>query len=150
MGPTKAGPLKTLVEDFGTRIGRYLPFEWVSVPDVRSKGRPTPDSLKELESEALLRHLEPGDQVVLLDENGASYSSRKFASQLQKWMNAGPKRLVLVIGGAYGFGSGVRSRADAQLSLSRMTFNHQVVRLMAAEQLYRALTILRGEPYHND
>lgn len=150
MGPTKAGPLKALVDEFGERIGRYLPFEWVSVPDVRIKGRPSPEALKEMESEALLRQIESGDQVVLLDESGASYSSRKFAAQLQKWMNAGPKRLVLVIGGAYGFGSGIRSRANAELSLSRMTFNHQVVRLLAAEQLYRALTILKGDPYHND
>ncbi len=102
------------------------------------------------EGEALLRYLQPQDMVWLLDEKGKSFTSRGFADRLQKAMNAGPKRLVLIIGGAYGFSPDVRARAQASISLSDMTFNHQIVRLMAVEQLYRAFSILRGDPYHND
>ncbi|MGB5654201.1 MAG: 23S rRNA (pseudouridine(1915)-N(3))-methyltransferase RlmH, partial [Robiginitalea sp.] len=99
---------------------------------------------------ALLGRIRPGDTVWLLDEKGREFSSREFSEQLQKTMNAGPKRLVLIIGGAYGHGDELLARANAKVSLSRMTFNHQVVRLLALEQLYRAFSILKGDPYHND
>lgn len=150
VGKTDAGPLEALIADFERRLNHYIPFEIGIVPDIRTKGKVKPEQLKEKEAEAILRALHPQDALWLLDEKGREYSSRGFAGQLQKCMNAGPKRLVLVIGGAYGFSEGLRTRADRTVSLSKMTFNHQVVRLLAVEQLYRAFSILRGDPYHND
>ncbi|MBC2839479.1 23S rRNA (pseudouridine(1915)-N(3))-methyltransferase RlmH [Robiginitalea sp. SC105] len=150
IGKTDSAPLESLIGDFSRRIGRYIPFKVEIIPDIRLKGKPDPTVIKQREAELLLRALQPQDAVWLLDEKGREYTSRGFASRLQKCMNAGPKRLVLVIGGAFGFDGAVRERADALVSLSRMTYNHQVVRLLAVEQLYRGFSILRGDPYHND
>ena len=150
MGKTDSGPLSLLTADFETRLNRYIPFEMEAVPEIRLKGRARPERQKQEEAVALLSRIQPADTVWLLDEKGREFTSREFASQLQKAMNSGPKRLVLVIGGAYGHGEQMRVRASARVSLSKMTFNHQVVRLLALEQLYRAYTILKGDPYHND
>ena len=150
VGPTDDPSLRDQIETYAGRLGRYIPFEMESVPDVRSRGGLDPAVLKAREAEQLLRRLQPQDTVWILDENGKEFDSRGFARHLQKCMNAGPKRLVLIIGGAYGFDPGIRQRAQEIISLSKMTFNHQVVRLMAVEQLYRAFSILRGDPYHND
>lgn len=150
VGKTDTAPLEALITDFERRLNRYIPFEIRIVPDIRAKGKAEPGWLREKEAEAILRALQPQDTLWLLDEKGREYSSRGFAGQLQKCMNAGPKRLVLVIGGAYGFDQSLRERADKVVSLSKMTFNHQVVRLLAVEQLYRGFSILRGDPYHND
>jgi 23S rRNA (pseudouridine1915-N3)-methyltransferase len=150
MGKTGSGPLADLMADFEKRLNRYIPFEMETVPEIRIKGKARPERQKQEEAAALLSRIQPGDTVWLLDEKGREYSSRGFAGQLQKCMNSGPKRLVLVIGGAYGHGTELRERANDQVSLSKMTFNHQVVRLLALEQLYRAYSILRGDPYHND
>lgn len=150
VGKTDAGPLEALIAEFEGRLKRYVPFEIRIVPDVRTKGKAQPERLKEQEAEAILRVIQPQDALWLLDEKGREYTSRGLAGQLQKCMNAGPKRLVLVIGGAYGFSDSLRARAEKLVSLSKMTFNHQVVRLLAVEQLYRAYSILRGDPYHND
>ncbi|MDG1573514.1 23S rRNA (pseudouridine(1915)-N(3))-methyltransferase RlmH [Robiginitalea sp. M366] len=149
VGPTDTGALTELVTTFSDRIGRYVPFELECIPNVRAKGA-DPALLRQKESDALIRRLESRDLVWLLDEKGKEFTSRQFADYLQKGMNTGPKRLVLVIGGAYGFGPELQARANGRISLSRMTFNHQVVRLLAVEQLYRALSILKGDPYHND
>ena len=105
---------------------------------------------KELEGESILRNVTPSDRVVLLDENGREFTSREFAAFVDKQMVSGVKRLVFVVGGPYGFSDAVYARADSKLSLSRMTFNHEMVRLFFIEQLYRAMTIRRGEPYHHD
>ena len=150
VGPTDAPSLRDQIETYAGRLGRYIPFEMESVPDVRSRGGLDPSMLKAREAEQLLRRLQPHDTVWILDENGKQFSSRGFAGHLQKCMNAGPKRLVLIIGGAFGFDPAIRQRAQEVISLSKMTFNHQVVRLMAVEQLYRAFSILKGDPYHND
>jgi len=150
VGPTDAPSLRDQIETYAGRLARYIPFEMESVPDVRSRGGLDPSVLKAREAEQLLRRLQPHDTVWILDENGKQFSSRGFAGHLQKCMNAGPKRLVLIIGGAYGFDPAIRQRAQEVISLSKMTFNHQVVRLMAVEQLYRAFSILKGDPYHND
>jgi len=150
VGPTDAPALRAQIETYAERLSRYIPFEMESVPDVRSRGGLEPAVLKAREAEQLLRRLQPQDTVWILDEKGREFSSRGFAQHLQKCMNAGPKRLVLIIGGAYGFDPAIRERAQQGISLSKMTFNHQVVRLMAVEQLYRAFSILRGDPYHND
>ncbi|WP_088342422.1 23S rRNA (pseudouridine(1915)-N(3))-methyltransferase RlmH [Robiginitalea sediminis] len=150
VGPTDKGALSDLVADFSQRISRYIPFEIKCIPDIRNRGQADPQALKQKEAEQLLKHLDERDMILLLDETGKTFTSRQFAAYLQKCMNAGPKRVVLVIGGAYGIGEPLRQRAAGSVSLSKMTFNHQVVRLMAVEQLYRGLSILRGDPYHND
>jgi len=102
------------------------------------------------EGKRILAKIQPTDLVVLLDERGKRYHSRDFAAGLQKWMNRGPKRMLFVVGGAFGFSEDVYARADAKLSLSPMTFSHQLIRVLFLEQLYRAFSILKGEPYHND
>jgi 23S rRNA (pseudouridine1915-N3)-methyltransferase len=150
LGKTDSPHLRILIEDFSRRLNRYLPFELVEIPDLKKKSKGDPGLVREGEAREILKRIQPGDAIWLLDERGKEYSSREFAARLQKGMNSGPKRLVLIIGGAYGHGPSLKQRADTSISLSKMTFNHQVVRLMAVEQLYRAFTILKGEPYHND
>ena len=119
------------------------------LPDLKKPGRQPTAVIAEKEGMMILDALNPGDYLVLLDEKGKAYSSEKFAEQLQKWMNAGTRNIVFVIGGAYGFSPVVYDRANQKISLSDMTFSHQLVRLIFVEQLYRAFTILRGEPYHH-
>lgn len=150
VGKTDDPSLQALLDDFSRRVSRYVPFEMEAIPDIRARGKTPPEVIRQQEGAEVLRRLQSTDIVWLLDEKGREYTSRGFAAQLQKCMNAGPKRLVLVIGGAYGHGEELRERSHAMVSLSKMTFNHQVVRLMAVEQLYRAFSILRGDPYHND
>ena len=150
VGQTDSGPLKKLIDDFSSRLNRYIPFEVECIPDIRGGGKLSTEILREREAAQVLKRLQPTDRVWLLDEHGREFTSRGFAAHLQKCMNSGPKRLVLVIGGAHGHGKSIQQCAKEHISLSRMTFNHQVVRLLAVEQLYRALSILRGDPYHND
>lgn len=150
VGPTDDPALRAQIETYASRLGRYIPFEMEHIPDVRGRGGLEPAVQKAREAEHLQRRLQPQDAVWILDEKGKEFTSRGFAQHLQKCMNAGPKRLVLIIGGAYGFDPAIRQLAQQAVSLSRMTFNHQVVRLMAVEQLYRAFSILKGDPYHND
>ncbi len=150
VGKTDSGPLQELVEDFSRRLNRYIPFQVESIPDIRGGGKLPPEVLKEQEAALVLKRLQPADLVWLLDESGKEFSSRGFAAHLQKAMNTGTKRLVLVIGGAHGHGEPLQKQARGAISLSKMTFNHQVVRLLAVEQLYRAFSILKGDPYHND
>lgn len=150
MGKTFSGPMETLVEDYGQRLSRYIPFELECIPDLKSTGSLSTDRIREKQGDLLLKRISPADRVWLLDEKGKMFRSREFATYLQKCMNTGPKQLVVVIGGAYGFSPRLDQRADTKISLSRMTFNHQMVRLFAIEQLYRGFSILRGDPYHNE
>ncbi len=145
MGLTGTGYLSEGLEDYEKRLKRYTSFERTDVPLPRS-GKNDP---REQEGELLLSKVESGDVVVLLDENGKEFNSVEFSDFIQKRMNAGTKRLVFIIGGAYGFSDSVRKRADHELSLSRMTLTHQMVRLFFTEQLYRAFTIIKGEKYHH-
>ncbi|MBQ7635617.1 MAG: 23S rRNA (pseudouridine(1915)-N(3))-methyltransferase RlmH [Bacteroidaceae bacterium] len=149
VGKTSDKRLATLTDEYKARLSHYLPFDLEVVPDVKGAGT-QPAAVREAEGAALLRRIEPSDRVVLLDEGGDMLTSRQFAAFVQKRLAMGGKRLVFVVGGATGFSPAVRGRADDVLSLSRMTMTHQMVRLFFAEQLYRAMTILRGEPYHND
>jgi 23S rRNA (pseudouridine1915-N3)-methyltransferase len=135
---------------FESRLRYYGKYETLVVPDVKGGGKMNSDTLKIEEGRAFQKHLLPGDRLILLDENGKQYSSRDFASQVQKWMNSGPKRLVFVVGGAFGFSAEMYAIAEGKLSLSPMTTSHQLVRVLFLEQLYRAFTILNNEPYHND
>ena len=137
------------LDEYVKRLRHYVDFSVEVIPDIKA-GKKASDELCKQEGDAILSRLELSDWLILLDEGGKSYTSRQFASQLQKWMNASPKRLVFVVGGAYGFTEAVRQRSNALLSLSQLTFTHQMVRPIFAEQLYRAFTILRGEKYHND
>jgi 23S rRNA (pseudouridine1915-N3)-methyltransferase len=150
VGKTDSAALQNQIDTFGKRLSRYIPFRMECLTDLKFGGKTEPAQICKKQGEQILDFLKPQDVVWLLDEKGREFTSRGFAAYLQKTMNTGPKRLVLLIGGAYGFSPEVRNRADASICLSRMTFNHQIVRLMAVEQLYRGYAILKGDPYHND
>lgn len=149
VGKTDETYLQKGFELFLKRIPHYLPFELKIIPDLKNSKNLSEDQQKEKEGELIIQQLSGSDEVVLLDEQGIEVSSVDFARFLEKKMLSGIKRLVFVIGGPYGFSETVYSKANGKLSLSKMTFSHQIVRLIFAEQLYRALTILKGEPYHH-
>lgn len=133
-----------------SRLKHYVPFSLVEIPELRNVSALSQDQIREREGDLILGALRPADEVVLLDERGRRYRSVEFARFLGDWMSRGGKDLVFVVGGAYGFAQKVYDRAASKLSLSEMTFSHQMVRTIFAEQLYRAFTILRGEPYHHE
>ena len=148
VGKTTDPRLVSLIEEYQQRLKHYVPFELVVLPDIKNAKSLTQDQLKAAEGEAILAKVGT-TEVILLDEHGSEYRSVDFAEWLQKKMGSG-RDLSLVIGGAYGFSPAVYQRANGKLSLSQMTFSHQMIRLMAIEQIYRAMTILRGEPYHHE
>lgn len=150
IGKTDSQEVSALVETYARRVNRYCKFSITVLPDLRSTRNLTAKQQRTAEGEAILRQLGEGDYAVLLDERGTEYRSVEFAGWLQKRLNSGVKRLAMVIGGPYGFSDEVYARADALLSLSRMTFSHQIVRAIFAEQIYRAFTILHNEPYHHE
>ena len=150
IGKTDSKEVASLVEMYARRVNFYCKFAVTALPDIRNTKNLSVKQQRTAEGEAILRQLSDGDYVVLLDERGDEMRSVEFAYWLQKRMNSGVKRLVLVIGGPYGFSEEVYKRSDARLSLSRMTFSHQIVRAIFAEQIYRAFTILNNEPYHHE
>jgi len=150
IGKTDEDYLVTGIKKYVGRLGHYTSFEMKEIPDIRNRKTLSEDQQKKDESFLLLSQLQPGDQVVLLDERGKQYTSVEFSKSIEKWMGSGAKRIVFIIGGPYGFAKEVYDRANAELSLSPMTFSHQMVRLVFVEQLYRAFTILKGEPYHHE
>lgn len=137
------------INDYVERIGHYMPFEIKVVPDLRNTKSLSEQQQKVQEGEQLLKILQPSDTVVLLDERGTERRSVEFAAWLQKKQNTA-RRLVFIIGGAYGFSEALYQRADEKVSLSCMTFSHQMVRLVFTEQIYRACTIIKGDPYHHE
>ncbi len=147
---TDSKEVAALVELYAKRVNFYCRFAVTTLPDIRNTRHLTSRQQRTAEGEALLRQFTDGDYVVLLDERGDEMRSVEFAAWLQKRLNSGMKRLVMVIGGPYGFSDAVYARADARLSLSRMTFSHQIVRVIFAEQIYRAFAILNNEPYHHE
>lgn len=149
VGKTTDSRLSSLIEDYQQRLKHYVPFEFAVIPDVKNAKSLSPDQLKIAEGEAILSRLTPATEVLLLDEHGREFRSIEYAQWLQKKMGSG-KDLTLIIGGAYGFSPAVYERANGKISMSQMTFSHQMIRLMAIEQIYRAMTILRGEPYHHE
>ncbi|MBQ4394703.1 MAG: 23S rRNA (pseudouridine(1915)-N(3))-methyltransferase RlmH [Paludibacteraceae bacterium] len=149
VGKTTDSRLISLIEDYRKRLLHYAPFELVVLPDLKNTKSLSEEQIKTAEGEAILRFVTPSMDVVLLDEHGQEFRSIEYAEWLQKKMGSG-KDLTLVIGGPYGFSEAVYQRADGKVSLSRMTFSHQMIRIMVIEQLYRAMTILRGEPYHHE
>ncbi len=151
VGRTTSEIMRRGIDLYKARLKYYdAPVEIKIIEDIKGAKSLTQQRQKELEGESILRNVTPSDRVVLLDENGREFTSREFAAFVDKQMVSGVKRLVFVVGGPYGFSDAVYARADSKLSLSRMTFNHEMVRLFFIEQLYRAMTIRRGEPYHHD
>lgn len=150
IGRTRDALIEKATARYCERIPHYIPFDFVTLPDVKATAKLSESQQKEKEGMMMLGALQPGDVVVLLDERGREMTSREFSAAIEKRMNSGIKRLVFIIGGPYGFSQAVYNRADAKLSLSRMTFSHEMVRLFFVEQIYRAMTIMRGEPYHHD
>ena len=149
VGKTNDERLRSLIADYQQRLSHYVPFEFVVLPDIKNAKALSEEQLKNAEGELILARLTPAMDVLLLDEHGREFSSIDYADFLQKKMGSG-RDLTLVIGGAYGFSPAVYQRANGKISLSQMTFSHQMIRLMAIEQIYRAMTILRGEPYHHE
>lgn len=150
VGKTDSWEVDALVEMYAKRINFYAKFSIVYLPDVKNTRKLSQAQQRTAEGEAILRQVGDGDYLLLLDEHGEELRSVEFAAWMQKRMAGGLRRLVFVIGGPYGFSDAVYSRADGKLSLSRMTFSHQIVRAIFTEQLYRAFTIIRNEPYHHE
>ena len=138
------------IGEYVDRVSHYVPFEVEVIPELRGTKNLSQGEQKEREGEMILKSLQTGDYVVLLDEHGTERRSKEFAVWLQKRLAASPRRLVFVVGGPYGFSESVYQRGNERISLSQMTFSHQMIRLLFVEQFYRAMTILHGEPYHHE
>lgn len=149
VGKTDRGWVKEGLETYTGRLGHYVPFSMVEIPELKNVSALNRDQIKKREGELILKSLRPEDMVILLDERGDERSSMEWARKLEKMLSGG-RNLVFVVGGAYGFSDEVYSRSDGSISLSRMTFSHQMVRVIFVEQLYRAFTIMNGEPYHHE
>jgi 23S rRNA (pseudouridine1915-N3)-methyltransferase len=149
IGKTDNSQLQTLLDDYIKRLGFYTPFAMEVIPDVKNAKNLSETLQKQAEGNEILKRTATADVLILLDEKGKTYTSEGFAQFLQKKMNSGLKNLIFVIGGPYGFSDAVYNRANGKVSLSSMTFSHQMVRLFFVEQLYRGFTILRNEPYHH-
>ena len=150
VGKTVDKRIQALTDEYLKRSSHYVPLLMEVIPDVKVSKGMSSLAVKEREGEAIMRILQEGDCVVLLDEKGKEMRSVEFANYLEKKMYIGARRLVFVVGGAFGFSDQMYAKANDKMSLSKMTFTHQMVRLFFAEQYYRAMTILKGEPYHNE
>ncbi|MBQ8774214.1 MAG: 23S rRNA (pseudouridine(1915)-N(3))-methyltransferase RlmH [Muribaculaceae bacterium] len=150
IGKTNDKYLQEGINNFTKRIIHYIPFEIKYLPDVKQTKNLSEDKQKELEGLTFLSNVQAGDVLVLLDEKGREFTSREFSAYIEKKMINVSKKLIFIIGGPYGFSHAVYERANEKISLSKMTFSHEMVRLFFTEQIYRAMTILRGEPYHHD
>ena len=149
VGKTADRHFQAGISDYAGRISHYMPFELVTIPELKNTKSLSEDQQKTAEGELILKLLQPSDTVVLLDEHGRELRSIEFARWLEQKRNTA-RRLVFVIGGPYGFSPALYARANEQLSLSKMTFSHQMIRLVFTEQVYRACTIIKGEPYHHE
>ncbi len=150
IGKTDSKEIEALFELYAKRVNHYIKFSLITLPDIKNSRKLSTKQQRTAEGELLLKQIGDGDFVTLLDERGSEYRSLEFAEWLQKRMNSGIRRLVLVIGGPYGFSEEMYARANSKLSLSKMTFSHQIIRAIFAEQIYRAFTILNNEPYHHE
>lgn len=149
VGKTDDKRFLSAINEYAARIAHYMPFEILDIPDIRNTKSMTEVQQKAAEGELILKHVRPADTLVLLDEHGNELTSTGFASWLERKRNTS-RRLLFAIGGPYGFSEQVYARADERLSMSRMTFSHQMIRLIFTEQVYRACTIIKGEPYHHE
>ena len=150
IGKTTDQRMASLTDEYIARIQHYMPFEMQVIPELRNAKNLSQEQQKEQEAELLKKSLQSGDYIVLLDEHGKERRSMEFASWIEKRMAASPRRLVFVVGGPYGFAPQIHKMAQEEISLSQMTFSHQMIRLLFVEQIYRALTILHNEPYHHE
>lgn len=150
IGKTNAKYLIEGLDEYTRRLKHYITYNINILPDIKNTKNLTEEQQKETEGKLILNALKPGDFIVLLDERGKEFSSMQFSDYLQRKMNSGLRRLVFVVGGPYGFSKDVYNKADEKLSLSKMTFSHEMIRLFFTEQIYRAMTIIRGEPYHHE
>ena len=150
IGKTDSNELNQLIQTYLKRLQHYIKMELEIVPDIKNRKQLSEKLQKEKEGELLLKSLKNTDVVVLLDEKGRQFRSVEFSNYLQDKMNASTKQLVFIIGGPYGFSDTIYKRATSKISLSKMTFSHQMIRLFMVEQIYRAFTILRNEPYHHE
>ncbi len=149
IGKTDKSELTTLINDYTKRLGHYVNFSLDILPDIKNTKNLNEAQQKEKECDLILKKIKPSDYVILLDEKGKSYDSVQFSGLIQKKMNAGLKKVFFIIGGPYGFSPTMYQRANEKVSLSKMTFSHQMIRLFMVEQLYRAFTIIKNEPYHH-
>ena len=149
VGKTTDSHIEALINDYQKRLTHYLPFTLQVIPELKNTKALTPEQQKQAEGELILKALSANVDLILLDEHGKEFRSIEFADYLQKRMSSG-RDVVFVVGGPYGFSDMVYQRANGKISLSKMTFSHQMVRLFFVEQIYRAMTILRGEPYHHE
>ena len=149
VGKTTSTQIESLIQEYQKRLMHYIPFALHVIPEIKNTKALTPEQQKQAEGELILRTITPNVDFVLLDEHGKEFRSIEFANYVQKRMSSG-RDVVFVVGGPYGFSEAVYQRANGKISLSKMTFSHQMVRLFFVEQLYRAMTIQRGEPYHHE
>ena len=149
VGKTTDVHIEALLQDYQKRLVHYVPFNLMVIPELKNTKSLTAEQQKQAEGELILRQITPSTDMILLDERGKEYRSIEYAEYLQKKMSSG-RDVVFVVGGPYGFSQAVYERANGKISLSKMTFSHQMVRLFFVEQIYRAMTILRGEPYHHE
>ena len=150
VGKTDVKWVKEGLDLYVSRLEHYVPFSVVEIPELKKAGSLTRQQIKDKEGELILKQLGPSDTLILLDEHGREFRSLEFADYIQKQLGSGTRNLFFTIGGAYGFSDAVYQRCQGKISLSKMTFSHQMVRTIFAEQLYRAFTILKGEPYHHE
>ena len=150
VGKTTDKRFETISQEYIERIRHYIPFTIEVIPELKNTKGLSQDEQKKREGEQILKSLQAGDYIVLLDEHGSERTSMDFASWMQKKMAAGPKRLVFIVGGPYGFSDAIHQKGNEEISLSRMTLSHQMIRMFFVEQIYRAMTILNGEPYHHE
>ena len=149
VGKTTDSHIEALIQEYQKRLTHYVPFTLQVIPELKNTKALTSEQQKQAEGELILRTITPATDLILLDEHGKEYRSIEFADYIQKRMSSG-RDVVFVVGGPYGFSEAVYQHANGKISLSKMTFSHQMVRLFFVEQIYRAMTILRGEPYHHE
>lgn len=150
IGKTDDKEIKNLIAYYLPRLPKHWNFELVEIPDVKNAKNFTPELVKREEAKLFNAHIDNTDLVILLDEKGKQFTSREFAGKIDHWLNSSTKKIHFLIGGAYGFSQEIYDRANEKMSLSKMTFTHQMIRLFFVEQIYRADQILQGKPYHND
>ena len=150
VGKTVNKDFVKLIDEYAGRVKHYIGFEIVTIPELKNTKSLSAEQQKQAEGELILKQLQGGDHVVLLDEHGKEFRSIEFADWMTRKMNTVSKRLVFIVGGPYGFSSSVYDAANEKISLSKMTFSHQMIRLIFVEQVYRAMTIIKGEPYHHE
>lgn len=150
IGKTDDKEITSLISYYLTRLPKHWNFEIIEIPDIKNAKNLSPDLLKKEEAKLFQNYIDKNDWVAILDEKGKQFTSREFSQKIDNWMNSSVKKIHILIGGAYGFSDEIYNRANEKMSLSKMTFTHQMIRLFIVEQLYRADQILQGKPYHND